>query len=276
VVHRQRDRVAGGERDAAAPRIERAGLLDRPATRVLGCCLHAYDEAPVGPREQHVLTGHEGDQAVVGQDGAVIRNGAAHQQHRVPGVDEGALRHRDVAGHVGEVVHAGQEVGVGEVARSRHQAAHVDQRVAADVHTEQILDVYDAVGRERPVDLGRVPVAVLVERLTPGAGLVDVDRLAAVDVEATVPLDDGGLGPGGDQRERTGALDLQPAHPLDEARVRGGLDRREGIASPRDVGLAVGHVLTGGRSARHGHARRGQEEGRQHDPGGNPPPARAG
>ena len=183
-------RRVGQHQHAPAVGSERAGVAGQRLQVGFG---HAQlGEAVALEVERDGLARRERHRALRRIDRAAVAGGAAHERNHAAGrglqaafVDH--ARRRGVATR--EAVAAGGEVGVGNIERRRHQAAHVDAGASAEQHAVRVDEEDLAVGSQAAEDRRRVAAGHAVECHRLCVRLVENHAPVRADRER-LPVDD--------------------------------------------------------------------------------------
>ena len=168
-----------------------------------GAGVDLHEDVAEALADEHVVAGDNGD-GLGAEDDAVIHCLPSDHRHDV-GLERAAVDHRALGG--GEMVDAGQEVGIGEVGGGGEETGDVDDGGRAEDDAGGVDEVDAAVAQDVPVDVGRVGAVDAVENAGRLAGQEEVGRVAAAEVEAAV-VDDGVLARRGDAGVAAGLLNF--------------------------------------------------------------------
>ena len=208
---------------------------------------HHAQVGVAGVGQLHAVAGGQQHVAVRRRDDAAVFHVRCDQQYlpAAAGIDRTLVDH--AAGHVArmEVHLAGQEILVRQRQARRHQARHVDARIAPEQHAVRIDQEHLAVRLQRTEDLARVLPGNAVQYAAIGILLDKARDLARIDREA-LPVDDG-IGRIGNRKQIALLVERGLAmHHLRQRRVgvgraeAGGNHQRQRGAAQRRTGWVPG------------------------------------
>lgn len=141
----------------------------------------------VGQRD--LLTGSEHHRAQPGADDALVAH-LRRQECDEPCFLRGQLTLvGDDSSAFGELVVAGQKVGIGDLHRTGHQPAHVNAGARTKDHAIVVQNEHLAVGGQLALDLRGIRGIDAVKDRRLAVGLGNVDRGLVADIKA-LPVDD--------------------------------------------------------------------------------------
>ena len=148
------------------------------------------EQAVAGEIQGHRIARRQDHAALVGDDGALIADGAAEQGDAatVRRGDLAVVDHAGIAAVTLEGVAAGFEVAVADIQGGGHQAADVDLGTPAEQHAVGVDQEHPTVGIELAHDLRAIGAEHAVQRNRVAAGLVEGHLVTGSDIE-TLPVD---------------------------------------------------------------------------------------